>query len=271
MLGALLAACGEEPRPAPDVHRLALDVHVTIGGRGLTLPFAALEDHAYRGMSFSLDRDGDRERAGDAADRLLKDAGNPDRPMPFRALSIVVRTYGWNDADMRQREMCPLLTHDWARSVCDNPWSAIQQALPANRFKLIDLTQLSEEDASALFNCVSGSNPLRSLPAVMDRPVIICRAVVHPMSGNEFHQALVRIDGGLGALWTVWGHGQNGEPSAVMADREGKAIASFVRNALGASENFPKLHEDMCRLRRPGSNQSPKGADCVESEPQATH
>lgn len=241
-------------------------MHVTISGHGLTLPFAALEDHAYRGMSFSLDRNGDRERAREAADKLLEEGGNPDHPLPFHALSLVVRTYGWNDANMRQQEMCPLLTRDWARSVCDNPWSAIQHALPEDRFKLIDMNRLSKEGASAIFNCVSGSNPLRSVPAIMDKPAIICKAVVHPVSGNEFHQAMVRIDGDLGALWTVWGHGQNGEPSAVMAEREGKAVASFVRNALGANENFPKLHEDMCRLRRPGSVDGPKSADCTGTE-----
>jgi hypothetical protein len=163
---------------------------------------------------------------------------------------------------MRQREMCPLLKRAWAQSVCDNPWAAIQQALPANRFKLVDLEQLSGEGADRLFNCVKGSQPLRSLPQAQGETVLACRAAVYPLAGNVFHTAVVRLDGDLGALWTVWGHGQNGERAEEMAFREGKAIASFVKNAIGSSENFPALRRDMCGLRRSGSADSPKGPDC---------
>ena len=260
-LCALLTACSES-KPAPSVKLLATDVHLAVGGEQLTLPFAALEKYAYRGMSFSLNREGDRERAKKAVDDLIYNAKDPDKPLALLDLSVVVRTYGSNDFDSRQREMCPLLTRTWARSVCDNPWSPIQQALPANRFALFDLDRLSKKDADRLFNCVEGSEPLASASKASAEAAIVCRAVVYPMSGNVFHRALMRIHGSLGAIWTVWGHGQHGESAEAMASREGKALVSFVKNALGSEENFKELHADMCRLRRPGSVDSPKGTDC---------
>ena len=260
-LCALLAACGNDSRPPPPVKLLATDMHLTIGGERLTLPFAALEDYAYRGVSFSLNRDRDRKRAKEAVEHLIQNATDPNNPLAFRDLAVVVRTYGWNDADMRQEEMCPLLTRAWARSVCDNPWAPIQQALPGDGFTLVDLGGLSKKDADRLFNCVEGSEPLNSIPQASEQVAIVCRKVVHPMSGRHFHTALVRIHGDLGAIWTV-GQGQYGESADAMALREGKALVLFVQNALGGTENFSELQAEMCRLRRPGSIDHPRGPDC---------
>jgi hypothetical protein len=261
-LSAFLASCGDGPKPAPPLQLLASDLHVVIAGTVLTLPFAALEDHAYRRTSFSLGQPEHRNRVQEAVDSFVDSTRDSDNPLMLRDLSIVVRTYGWNDADMRQREMCPLLNRAWAQSVCDNPWAAVQQALPANYFQLVDLRQLSKEGADRLLNCVEGSQPLLSVPKTSYETALVCRAEVYPTSGSAFHKAVVRLDGDLGAVWTVWGYGQNGESAEAMAHREGIAIASFVRNGIGSVENFPALHQDMCGLRRPGSVDSPKGADC---------
>ncbi|WP_378947032.1 hypothetical protein [Mesorhizobium sp. ANAO-SY3R2] len=257
-----LASCGEDEQPAVDIQRLATDVHVAIAEHILVLPFIALEDYAYRKQSFSFDRKGDNERALDAASKVLRDAANPRHPLALDELSVEVRTYGWNDFDMRQREMCPLLTREWARSVCDNPWAAIQQALPVNRFKLVDLRQFA--DMRGPFNCSNSDEQRHPLPQMPGEAVIVCQAQVYTSPDRTFYRAAVRIDENLGALWTVWGHGQNGETAEAMTDREGKAIVAFVQHALGASENFPTLHAFMCRLRRPNSDDSPKGADCAK-------
>jgi hypothetical protein len=259
-----LASCGEDERPAVNIQRLATDVHVAIAEHTLVFPFIALEDYAYRKPSFSLNRKGDSERALDAASKLLRDAADPWHPLALDGLSVVVETYGWNDADMRQREMCPLLTREWARSVCDNPWAGIQQALPFNRFELVDLRQLQVADTRGAFNCSDPDEQRHPLPQTPEEAVIVCQAQVHSSPGKTFYRAAVRIDGNLGALWIVWGHGQNGETAEAMTDREGKAIVAFVLHSLGASENFPALHAVMCRLRRPNSVDSPKGADCTK-------
>lgn len=257
----VLASCDDEERVAANIQRLAADVHVTIADHALVLPFVALEHHAYREQSFSFDRKGDAERARSAASELLRDASDPRHPLPFDGLSVVVRTYGWNDSDMRQRQMCSQLTREWARSVCDNPWAAIQQALPANRFRLVDLRQSRIGDARGPAHCVDAVER-RPLPQEPEKAVMVCEALVYGGDEDEFHHAIVRIDGELGALWTVWRFGQNGETAEAMTEREGRAIVAFVQYALGAREDFLTLHGIMCDLRRPGSVDSPSGADC---------
>jgi hypothetical protein len=258
---AVLASCGkpENERSAVDVKRLSTDVHVEIAQHSIILPFIALEDYAYRHQSFSLDRKGDREHALTAANKLLRDAADPKHPLTFDSLSVVVRTYGWNDFDWRQTQMCPLLSREWARSVCDNPWAAIQQALPGDRFRLVDLRRLLIDDPRRPGQCFNNGKPHKPLPQSPGEAVIVCEASDFEGNKKRFHAAVVRIDGDLGALWTVW---QNEETAEAKTEREGQAIVAFVQNALGEREDFPALHSTMCRLRRPGSIDSPKGADC---------
>lgn len=259
-----LVSCGdnEQERVAANVQHLATDVHVTIAGHALVLPFIALEHYARRGQSFSLDRKGDAKRASDAANQLLRDAADPRSPLAFDRLSVAVDTYGWNDFDMRQRRMCPLLTREWSRSVCDNPWAAIQQALPVNRFMLVDLRRLKVEDPRGPAHCVGELR--RSLPQKPGEAAMVCEALVYGGDPDEFHHAVVRIDGDLGALWTVWRFSQHGETAEAMTQREGQAIAVFTRYTLGEHEDFTVLHRIMCGLRRPGSQDAPGGADCAK-------
>jgi hypothetical protein len=164
---------------------------------------------------------------------------------------------------MRQRQMCTQLTREWARSACDNPWAAIQQALPANRFRLVDLRRLKIGDPRGPVHCVDAVEQRRSLPREPGEAVMVCAALVYGGDDDEFHHAVVRIDGELGALWMVWRYGQNGESAEAMTQREGQAIVAFVQHALGKQEDFATLHRIMCDLRRPGSIDGPGDADCA--------
>lgn len=264
----VLASC-EKPkaeRSTVDVKRLSTDVHVAIAQHNLVLPFIALEDYAYRKQSFSLDRKGDSERAQRALNQFLNESADPQTPLILDSLSVAVRTYGWNDADIHQRQMCPLLTREWAQSVCDNPWAAIQQALPIDRFRLVDLRRLYIGNSRSPANCRDDGKPHRPVPQKAGEAVMVCTAMVYGGRDDQYHRAVVRIDGDLGALWTVWRYGQNGETVEAMTEREGEAIVTFVQYALGKSEDFHKLHAAMCRLRRPGSVDGPHGADCEQAE-----
>jgi hypothetical protein len=261
----VLASCGKDEQLAVDVGLLSTEVHVAIAQHTLILPFIALEDYAYRKQSFSLDRKGDNKHAFGALKQFLNDSKDPIKPLELDSLSVVVRTYGWNDSDSSQIKVCPLLTREWARSVCDNPWAAIQQALPGDRFRLVDLRRLQVGDPRGPANCRDDGDPHRPLPRNLGEAVMVCTAKVYGGRDDQYHHAVIRIDGDLGALWTVWRYGQNGETAEAMTEREGKAIVAFVQYAFGKSEDFPKLHADMCRLRRPGSVDSPKGTDCGPS------
>lgn len=261
-LPAVLASCGKEEHSPVDVGLLSTNVHISVAQHTLVLPFIALEDYAYRKQSFSLSQKGDRENALSALNQFLHDSADPKNPLAFDGLSVVVRTYGWNDADMGQRQMCHLLSREWARSVCDNPWAAIQQALPSDRFRLVDLRRLQLGDPRGPANCRDDGKPYRPLPRNPGEAVMVCQAKVYGGRDDQYHHAVIRIDGDLGALWTVWRYGQNGETAEAMTEREGKAIVAFVQYAIGKNEDFSKLHADMCHLRRPGSNDSPHGPDC---------
>jgi hypothetical protein len=254
---SVLVSCDDDERVATNNMRLAADIHVRIADHALVLPFVALEHYAYRAQSFSPDdRKRDAERARNVEDELLRDAADS-----FDELAVVVQTYGWNDFDLRQREMCPLLTRAWARSVCDNPWAAIRQALPYNRFRLVDLRRLEIGDPRGPAHCVGEER--RAIPQQPGEVVMVCPALVYGGDKDEFHHAVVRIDGELGALWDVWRYGQNGETAEAMTQREGQAIIAFVQYALGREEDFPTLHGTMCNLRRPKSLAGPNGRDCT--------
>ncbi|MDZ4098939.1 MAG: hypothetical protein U1E13_09585 [Methylophilaceae bacterium] len=261
---AVLASCEkqEKERSGVGVKQFMSDVHVEIAGQSLILPFIALEDYAKVPQSFYLGRKGDREHTLNAVNKFLRDASDPKNPLVFDSLTVVVDTYGWNDFDINQRQVCPLLTREWARSVCDNPWAAIQQALPLNRFRLVDLRLLLMDDPRRPGQCFNNGKPHRPLPQSPGEAVMICESSDYDGNKRRFHSAVVRIDGDLGALWTVWQSEKNDETAEAMTEREGKAIVTFVQNALGKSEDFPALHATMCNLRRPGSVDSPKGADC---------
>jgi hypothetical protein len=264
-LAAVLASCGNDEHSAVDVELLSTNIHVSVAQHTLVLPFIALDDYASRRQSFSLHRKGDSERAKGALNQFLHDSTDLQKPLVVDGLSVIVRTYGWNDGDMRRRQVCALLTREWARSVCDNPWAAIQQALPVNRFRLVDLRHLQLGDPRGPANCRDDGEPHRPLPRNPKEAVMVCTAQVYGGRDDQYHHAVVRIDGDLGALWMVWRYGQNHETAEAMTEREGKSIVAFVQFALGLSENFSALHADMCRLRRPGAADGPRGADCGHS------
>jgi len=256
-LPVVLASCGNA---APNVGLLSTDIHVSVAQHTLVLPFIALDDYAYRKQSFSLDRRGDSERTQSALEKFLHESVDPKKPLVLDDLAVVIRTYGWTGEDMRHRQMCSMLTRDWAQSVCDNPWAAIQQALPG-RINLVDLSSLQVDGPRGATNCRFDGHPPRPLPKNAGEAVIVCTDG-RSESQYQYHHAVVRIDGNLGAQWAVWRSWRNDETTEAKTQREGKAIVSFVQYALGKSENFRVLHADMCRLRRPGSVDGPHGADC---------
>jgi hypothetical protein len=174
-----------------------------------------------------------------------------------------VRPCGWDESSSaRPEQVCVHLGREWARSVCDDPWAAVRQALPANSFELVDLRRLRVGFRQGDAHCIDDGKPLR-LPDTPGAAAMVCKANVSGARDDEFHVAVVRVDSDLGALWTVWRGGQSGEPAEAMTRREAQAIIAFVQHGLGAREDFERLHATLCRLRAPGSTDSAKGPDCT--------
>ena len=91
---------------------------------------------------------------------------------------------------------------------------------------------------------------------------IVCDHLVSS-SGNRFCTAAVPIAKHLVAVWTVFD--SEVESAAHQAEREGLAIAAFVKNALGLQEDFDALLAVVCEKRRPGSE--PSGIPSTPPDP----
>jgi hypothetical protein len=233
-----------------------------LGDAPLVLPFVALKDYVSQGPSFSLNGRKDRQEAKARLEAFRQLAAAPETAPVLPSLEVTVYTYGWNDFGQDTRRICPRLRQKWSKSVCDDPWAALQQALPKNRFDLIDLRSLRESDQTYARSCLHPDEQNRALNLQLGKASLLCEAKVYGSGRTRFYTAAVKIDGNLGAIWIVWEDDQSEETANEMADREGKAIAAFVVKGLGSIEDFPALHETVCALRRPHSRDAPSGPDC---------
>jgi hypothetical protein len=249
---ALLAvsACdSKQQKRADHVKLLATDVHLDVGQQAIALPFVALEDYASRRPSFSLRSDPPGSRR-DTANALIESASQPQHPHALRQASISIAYWGAADFNTQARDLCPRLTREWAKDVCGDPFSPILQALPPNRFKLIDLSRF-DDDSRRAFNCAQELREAPVASSVEGEASIVCRREV--LGSDRYHTAAVRISGDLGATWAVADGGATGESKEDQLAREARAIIAFVTDALGPSENYERLLTNMCSLRRPKS------------------
>ncbi|MBU0824200.1 MAG: hypothetical protein KKA44_00640 [Alphaproteobacteria bacterium] len=216
-----------------DVEQLATEMRVTIGDTPLVLPRIAV-----------VNRDELEEARGTRAG--------------FDRLEIFVRPFGWSDWEPELRKICPLLARRWVASVCDDPWAPVLQSLPYNRFYLVDRRAMSLFDRH--FTAAGGSlgERLRGMRMEVGKTVTECDR--DEPSGQDRCTAALLLSPHLVAVWPVT-DGER-ERAQAMADREGKAIASFVRYAIAPDEDFGKLLPAMCELQRPEAKEGPNGDPC---------
>ncbi|ANM03247.1 hypothetical protein AMC78_CH01110 [Rhizobium phaseoli] len=248
LLGAHAVACSPSPkRPTDaDIAFLASDAHVIVGGVPLIMPFVALTGFAEK-PSFSVSEEKDHQAAKERRERFGKAAGSRAPAPSFDNLEIRVRAYGWNDFDTSFKRICTHLTRQWSQSVCNDPASPLLRVMPRDSFYLVDDRRL---DAFQNHWTVGGervSDQLEQMRLRYREPSVVCDA--EPSStGTRFCTAAVAISGHLAAVWTVWsGPAEN----SLQAERQGAAIAEFVLNALGPSENFPALSAAAFELTKP--------------------
>ena len=126
--------------------------------------------------------------------------------------------------------MCPLLTRDWARAMCDNPWSyAVRHlSLPTNRLILLNLQDLAAQPS---WTTVGGENKwaqVSEMPLDPGATDIVCDRKAR--ASKLFCTAGTRLDGDLIAVWTVWDGPR--ETAADQAAREGQAVRALFRHGL---------------------------------------
>lgn len=257
----LLTGCSDStPPPSKErMERLATEVHVQIGGRTLSLPLVALPHYAFRGVSFSLDRDKDKQNKVSEVDRLLAHTSN--NPLTLNQISVEVRHYGSTGEDLRYREMCPLFSREWERSVCSTEWSALSLALHSP-FSIIDLSKL-DTSAEDWRECTKGIRASADrLPKANGDIVVLCQIDQSHVDRPIRRLAVMRIDGALGTSWTVLDYKNGLESIEEATKREGRAMRYFINYALGPHEDFSKLHALTCKMRRPGSFKNASFDDC---------
>lgn len=197
---------------------------------------------------------------GDSADsiadraRFLQEARDATAPRRLSRLSVRIGMYGAADTGAQWASVCGHMTRQLARHFCADPWDVTRIAFPVDRFTLIDLRRWPRNDFGHTANCL-GSSTLNPLSDVAGTVVIPCPARVYGAVEGRYHTAVVRVDGDLGAIWTVFGDVDTGEPLEASADRQGRAIALFVTAALGRCEDYAALRSGMPGLRHPGSGQ----------------
>lgn len=247
-------ACSPRPtyRPASedDINRLASDAHVVVGGKPLVLPLAALPGYLAGGSSFSLNREADAERARARLQEFEAEAVQSSSAPELDQLEIRVEPYGWDDSDSSMRRICPRLTRKWSRFICDDPSAPYFQALPHNRFRLFDVTKVGAFKVRTVGGELQ-SDHLRAMRFEAGQVSTVCDK--EGSANRIFCTSAVLIDQNLAAVWTVWQDRRGGEPYQQMAEREARAIISFVTHAIGPSENFPALMEESCAAVSPGS------------------
>lgn len=265
-LCSLLAGCGNSDPPPPKTEtlkRLATEVYMRIAEQPLRLPFAALQDYAYKNVSFSLDRARDLNPAHDTARALL--ASNSTNPLALDKIRVEVFDYGSINEQMAYKAMCPLFAREWERSVCKDYQPAVLLGLPSKSFLIVNLSQaLSNQDSGGI-NCVEGTNITADLlPKQNGDIAIVCRQNNIHQSGPGQYQGAIRIHGDLGVLWSISDNHFGRESLDSKVRREGKALETFLEHALGTQEDFARLHADMCQLRRPGAYENAAHDDCAK-------
>lgn len=96
-----LSACQKAEEAPRDYGLLATDIHISVAGYQMVLPFIALNDYGAK-QSFSLDRRQAAANQDDATGKLVREAGDPDQPKLFDRISIEIQTYGSDDWDIER-------------------------------------------------------------------------------------------------------------------------------------------------------------------------
>lgn len=196
-----LSACAP-PLPRVDPVQLSGDIEISLGGNRVIVPVVAVTKWTEEG------------------DLVVPQS-------PVESLEIFITVYGSAGEMVKSREICPLLTRQWSKSICQSSYTPLYQSLPRQ------FTLLTEAGLSGLRNTfLSGVGQTKfdvvsTINFNTARPDRACSN--RSLAGNSFCWAGYQLSNGLLVLWQ--GRPEDDARSAEM-------IQIFVDNALGADENF---------------------------------
>jgi hypothetical protein len=216
----------------PDPEFLATDMHFVLGGRHMTLPAVAVSD-------VSIPPDNANPLPGYQSDphfwgeprwfqtRKHKDAfvalaGDPSRPANVSRLDLLLSGYGnYGDSGIF-RKLCPLLTHDWSRAICEGTPQSELDDLPrrANLLNRDGLATLRNYGLSGIEH-LTLADLVATMPMDSPVPAIACtrdQAVCYAGS---------RLAPDIFAVWELPG-GATPTDREALALREGAALAAVL-------------------------------------------
>ena len=237
---------------AAEISDLAEDAYVVVGEVPLSLPFIAIRDQTSMGQTFSLNRRAAREEWRAARNAFRAAASDPTTAPDLETLDLYLAVYGWgNDSYMDDwKTICPQLRNAWARSICDDPWAPLLQALPENRITLMDDRTLERFKGWTTVGGENGADHIRAMTLVRGVPDVVCDHE-RTSDGTRSCTAAILVEN---HLMMIWGVGDSlSETAEEKAAREGRALAAFVRLGLGRQEKYPELEAIACASRQPGS------------------
>lgn len=228
------------------VATLSESAYLEIAGINLELPLAAVDDYRRSGHIFTLDPD---RAAADAESRRKHFRGtssNPDAPLRVQKVSLLIDTWGWDDSGHGDlyRAICSKLAQEWARSVCDNPWSALHQSLP-ERFDLAERGHLDIfRNSSFAGGHLTKEDHLRSMHLSLGRTQVACDPD-RMVTGQNLCTAARLVHDDLVAVWTV----EYDTPDDDL-QKAGDVIVALVDLGLGREEHLDQLIARACGALR---------------------
>lgn len=199
-----LSACTEK---VPDIDPIAMaeDVRIIIGGESFILPQVAI-DRTWNG-----------------------------------GFQVWISVYGSTGELLKSREICPLLTRQWSRSICESAFSPLYQSLP-NRLAIMRPSALSIYGNAVLADTnQSKYDVISGIQFTVEQTNRACSNATS--NGHRFCFAGIGLENGLIAIWNAEDRSND--------NRMGQMVQSFVKHAIGLTEDFTALDRDAVKLRNP--------------------
>jgi hypothetical protein len=230
LLSFCIGGCSRSPSRAY-VQFLASDLHFMIAGQHIVVPAVAMGSP---GHTFDLNRSRHEKTL---KEQLQSEASDPYHPMRVDQLDLSIHEYQYFGDYPASQEHCVLLTRKWSQSQCAGARRGVLRRLP-QRFQLLDRSKLE----LLQYHWTVGSE--REYDQVKDLKLRPGATEIGCDRESRFCTAVVEVQPGLLAVWTVWSDEHSGVSAQTMADEQGLAIVQFVPRALGPVEDAAVLNEN---------------------------
>ena len=159
---------------------------------------------------------------------------NPAKPQIVRSMRVFVEIYRTFGERFSSQGICPILSREWARNICENKRPGQLKNLPQS-FLLLNRDHI---DILKRYPTVGKERQYDQIVEMRFEPG---QSEIGCDKESKFCTAIVTIDPKLIAVWTVWSENDSPNSASNMAERQGRAIFQLVENGLGKIEDFSEI------------------------------